>query len=87
MDIVLVLSEIEEIWTDDGIESWTLPDRFGCCLFTGGGGGLALVAVVIVSSLLVVDEEDEEDELSEGGSSSPAVSVVGRGVGEGDPAC
>ena len=47
---------------------------------------LATVVMVSFSALLVVDDEEDEEELFEDGLSSPAVSVVGRCVGEDNPA-
>ena len=78
VETVLVL-EGSEIRTDDGtdcVEDFFLLDF----LITSSGGESLLVS----SSLSLVEvEEDNEDELSDEGSSSPAVSVVCRGVGEG----
>ena len=44
---------------------------------SGGGGTLSLV--------VVDDDEEEDDDCPDDWSSSPAVSVVCRGVGEEDP--
>ena len=48
---------------------------------TRGGGEFWLVRVVL-SMPVLVDEDDEDKESPVDGSSSPAVSVVCRGVGE-----
>ena len=75
----MLVSEDSEIRTDDGtdfVEDFFFLDF----LITSSGGESLLVS----SSLSLVEvEEDDEEESSDVGSSSPAVSVVCRGVGEG----
>ena len=77
----MLVSEDSETRTDEGTD---LEEDFFFLDFlitSGGGGGESLL---VSSSLSLVEvEEDDEEESSDVGSSSPAVSVVCRGVGEG----
>ena len=75
----VLVSEDSETRTDDGTD-FEEDFFFLDFLITSSGGESLLVS----SSLSLVEaEEDDEDESSDVGSSSPAVSVVCRGVGEG----
>ena len=77
----MLVSDDSETRTDEGTD---LEEDFFFLDFlitSGGGGGESLL---VSSSLSLVEvEEDDEEESSDEGSSSPAVSVVCRGVGEG----